>query len=103
MDLSAVQSRDGVGNLKEAFDLAEKHLSVPKLLEPEGECVTFEAPGYETVKKATLSFSILKYYPLWQFSPWFWFLVPMFSLFLTPIKTSLPRPSLLVEAFKCTK
>ena len=37
MDLSAVKSRDDVGNLKEAFDLAEKHLSVPKLLEPEGE------------------------------------------------------------------
>ena len=37
MDLSAVQSRDDVTNLQEAFDLAEKHLNVPKLLEPEGE------------------------------------------------------------------
>lgn len=37
MDLGAVQSRDDVSNLQEAFDLAEKHLSVPKLLEPEGE------------------------------------------------------------------
>ena len=37
MDLSSVQSRDEVTNLKEAFDLAEKHLNVPKLLDPEGE------------------------------------------------------------------
>lgn len=37
MDLNAVQSRDDVTNLQEAFDLAEKHFNVPKLLEPEGE------------------------------------------------------------------
>ena len=37
MDLSVVKSRDDVGNLNEAFDLAEKHLSVPRLLEPEGQ------------------------------------------------------------------
>ena len=37
MDLNAVQSRDDVSNLQEAFDLAEKHLNVPKLLEPEGD------------------------------------------------------------------
>lgn len=37
MDLSAVQSRDDATNLQEAFDLAEKHLNVPKLLEPEGD------------------------------------------------------------------
>ena len=37
VDLSAVQSRDDVTNLQEAFDLAEKHLNVPKLLDPEGE------------------------------------------------------------------
>lgn len=37
VDLSAIQSRDNVSNLREAFDLAEKHLSVPRLLEPEGE------------------------------------------------------------------
>ena len=37
MDLSAVQSRDNVSNLEEAFDLAEKHLKVPRLLEPEGQ------------------------------------------------------------------
>ena len=36
MDLSITESRDNVGNLKEAFDLAEKHLNVPRLLEPEG-------------------------------------------------------------------
>lgn len=37
MDLSAVPSRDDVTNLQQAFDLAEKHLNVPKLLDPEGE------------------------------------------------------------------
>ena len=37
VDLSAIQSRDNVSSLQEAFDLAEKHLSVPRLLEPEGE------------------------------------------------------------------
>lgn len=37
VDLSAVQSRDNVSNLEEAFNLAEKHLKVPRLLEPEGQ------------------------------------------------------------------
>ena len=41
MDLSAVQSRDDVTNLQEAFDLAEKHLNVPKLLEPEGKSTIY--------------------------------------------------------------
>lgn len=32
-----MKSRDNTSNLKEAFDLAEKHLNVPRLLEPEGQ------------------------------------------------------------------
>ena len=47
MDLGAVQSRDDVTNLQEAFDLAEKHLNVPKLLEPEGEEHFFDLESFQ--------------------------------------------------------
>ncbi|KAJ7310734.1 Nesprin-1, partial [Desmophyllum pertusum] len=46
-DLSAVQGRDDVTNLQEAFDLAEKHLNVPRLLEPED--VNVEKPDEKSI------------------------------------------------------
>lgn len=36
MDIGSMQGRSDVTNLKEAFDVAETHLKVPKLLDPEG-------------------------------------------------------------------
>ena len=38
VDLSALSTRDNERNLQEAFGIAEKHLNVPRLLEPEGLC-----------------------------------------------------------------
>ena len=67
MDLSAVQSRDDVTNLQEAFDLAEKHLNVPKLLEPEGEEHFFDLwSGFrlsDVNKNQTITYQIVKIKP----------------------------------------
>lgn len=49
MDLSAVPSRDDVTNLQDAFHLAEKHLNVPKLLEPEGEEHFFDLKSFQLI------------------------------------------------------
>ena len=38
VDVSEIESKDNKTNLETAFDLAEKHLKVPKLLEVEGTC-----------------------------------------------------------------
>ena len=36
VDISEIEKRDNRTNLEAAFDLAEKHLSVPKLLDVDG-------------------------------------------------------------------
>ena len=42
-----MQSRDNTSNLKEAFDLAEEHLNVPRLLEPEGQFTNFPCNSFQ--------------------------------------------------------